>query len=121
MERSIAGGVGWLLDGKSSGRLIPPRIFPRCAGRGPVATGTRSRSKTRNNQVRKQVSSSPIRRESDFSHVAPFPTQVSRESEPLEGALRRKEAPETRQSRHSEAPDAGRGVHSSSDDCFTHG
>jgi len=86
-----------------------------------VATATRSRSKTRNNQVRKQVSSSPIRRESDFSCIPPFPTQISRESEPLEGALRREEAPETRQSRQSEAPDAGRGVHSSSDGRFTHG
>lgn len=121
LERLIAGRVGWLLDEQPSEHRILPRIFPRRAGRCPMATATRSRSKTRNNQVRKQVSSSPIRRESDFSHAAPSPTQVARESEPLEGALRRKEAPETRQSRHSEAPDAGCGVHALSDDPFTHG
>ena len=63
---------------------FPPRIFPRRAGRCLVATATRSRSKSRNNHVRKQVHR--VRSdESDFSQVVPFPTQIARESEPLEG------------------------------------
>ena len=51
------------------------------------------------------IESDPAR--TGIAPLAPFPTQISRESEPLEGALRRKEAPEAWQSRQSEAPGRG--------------
>lgn len=52
---------------------------------------------------------------------SPPPTHVSRGQEPLEGALKAREAPESWQVQRSEAPEAGMGATSASDDSFTLG
>jgi hypothetical protein len=86
-----------------------------------MATATRAKSRSKTRHRSNQVLSDRGRHEGDSSQVSPLSTQICRESEPLEGALRGKEAPEAWQSRQSEAPDAGQGADSSMDEPFTHG
>ncbi len=86
-----------------------------------MATATKTRSKKiRKTQVRDPLSPDHIR-EPDSSQISPSLTQVSREQEPLENALRRQEAPEAWQTRRSEAPDAGGGKECTQYDTFTSG
>jgi hypothetical protein len=86
-----------------------------------MSTATRAKSRSKTRQRSQQVPSDHGRQEGDSSQLSSLPTQISRESEPLEGALRGKEAPEAWQSRQSEAPDAGQGADSSWEESFTHG
>ena len=86
-----------------------------------MATATKTRSrKLRKAQVHVPLSAD-CSREPESSQVLPPLTQVAREQEPLENAVRWQEAPEAWQTRRSEAPDGGRGTGSSEYDTFTRG
>jgi hypothetical protein len=84
-----------------------------------TATRAKSRSKTRHRS--RQVPSDCGQQEGRESQLSPLSMHICRDSEPLEGALMGKEAPEAWQTRQSEAPDAGQGADSSMDEPFTHG
>ena len=78
-------------------------------------------TKTRSKKTRKtQISDGHIREPESSQTSLPL-TQVSREQEPLENAVRRQEAPEAWQTRRTEAPDAGSGNDCSEYDTFTRG
>jgi hypothetical protein len=86
-----------------------------------MSTATRAKSRTKARQRSKQVSLEAGHQNGRVSQLSSVSTQICRDSEPLEGALRGKEAPEAWQSRLSEAPDAGQGIDSSMEEPFTHG
>jgi hypothetical protein len=86
-----------------------------------MATATKRKPRTKSKPARHQIESDPGQHEAEISHTHQFQTQIQRDLEPLEGALRRREAPEALDSRESEAPDGELGAYMSSEDSFTQG
>ena len=85
-----------------------------------MATATRSRTKPRKKHVRSPIQSDHPR-ETVSPQISRLMTQVARDPEPLEKAVRGKEAPEAWQTHRSEAPEARGGQDVSDQETFTLG
>jgi hypothetical protein len=96
-----------------------PWFYPRCAGRCPMSTMMKIRSRFPSSL--KVGTPDPIRTTGQ-GRFAPNLKPIPSEEEPQEDSVRVTEAPESWQDSHAEAPDAGRGVsHSIVESEFTHG